>query len=521
MAAPGQPGQPGQPGDQKPEYQHFIPQFILKNFAHKYTGSKGSKGGKKNNKNKKKKAKDQDTLHFGEPVVNNVDLRAVPFVIEEAKVKRVLGRYDMYQDKAQQGPHQREIESLLGKLESQVGIIFRKIIKAFEDKKPDLWLDRVEMNTVRKFIFIQKYRNTTFYRRFNHDSPDEYVANDAEPLRAYMDSTNTKRPIDVWFQGLKAIIELDLTKEGWQEELHNRMFHYDARWFIANFQFMYMAICTPSNQDAEFILTDNSHSIFEGPNFFVEDPFTGETHEDAWTNFHEFCPVSPKLMIVLRSFLLPVPEEDEDPEIASFREELRKSCVDDAYGAPKPSLLADLPITKARNNYSEIVNGRVQLLPGEFGDGSLHHKFCLRFFPIEMEHVNMINHFMFDNAYLDSSIVFGTYEAFFRTLEWYMTVPCKYGKVITGDSLEERRRLMVNLAALAKSLGSDKEPVWRDVEGSPLTQSQKMFLLALLSTPDTRDKTNPIPQVSELSELCSCDGKIIRDVAYRPEVLHL
>lgn len=95
----------------KPEYQHFVPQFILRNFAHKYTGPQRSKKGKKNK---------GDNLFRGELVVNNVNLRTDPFVIEETKVKRILGQYDMYQDTALPEAQRRQIETMLGKLEAHV-----------------------------------------------------------------------------------------------------------------------------------------------------------------------------------------------------------------------------------------------------------------------------------------------------------------------------------------------------------------------------------------------------------------
>lgn len=441
---------------------------MLRNFAHKYTGAQRSRKGKKNK---------QSNLFRGELVVNNVNLQADPVVIEETKVSRILGQYDMYQDTALPASEQRQIETMLGKLENHTSTIFRKIVKAFEAGDPNVWLTREERNSIRKFLFILKYRGSTFHQRFYHDSSDGYVSNDKSRLQIYMEEHNLKRPVDVWFHGLKTIMNLKMDKEDWKEELADNMYRDDAMWFLMHSEMMYMAICTPSEPGAEFILTGNNYNVFEGPNTFSPNPVTGKSDDAGWTSFHEFAPLSPKLMIVLRSNLLPVPEEDSDPEIRAWREELRKKAVDDWYGASPQSILADLPIRKARNNYSQVINGRVRNLPGEDGIPLKTHKFCFSFFPIGTEHVNQINHIFFDNAHGCANIIFGSQESFLRTLEWYMTDPSKVGKAIAADSGEETRKFLLNLAALMKSLGSTKEPAVTETVAHTMSEYDKMKAL--------------------------------------------
>ncbi|KAJ8127860.1 hypothetical protein O1611_g5776 [Lasiodiplodia mahajangana] len=466
---------------------------MLRNFAHKYVGPQRTKKGKKNKK---------DTLFRGELVVNNVNLRASPIAVEETKVSRILGQYDMYQDTAQPTAQQREIEAMLGKLENHVSTIFRKIIKAFEAGDPSVWVTREERNSIRKFLFILKYRGSTFHQRFHHTGSDEYNFNDKSRLKEYMEKNNFKRPVDVWFHGLKTIINLKMDTENWRVELPEKMYQDDAMWFLMHSEMMYLAICTPSDPETEFILTDNSYNVFEGPNTFTKNPVTGKSSEAGWTSFHEFAPLSPKLMIVLRSNMLPVPEEDSSPNIKAWRDAHRKEVVDDYYGQSMQSSLADLPISKARNSYSQVVNGRVQYLPGEDGTPLKSHKFCFSFFPVGIEHVNKINHILFDNAHRCTSIVFGSKDIFFKTLEWYMTCPPTLGKVLVGDSTEARRKLLTNLAALMKSLGSTKEPVWTDEGTLPnfneirdLEQSLAKGMAEWMLTAKTELKESPEPPI--------------------------
>jgi hypothetical protein len=167
---------------------------------------------------------------------------------------------------------------------------------------------------------------------------------------------------------LKTIMELRMDPEGnWMQDLPKRMFRNDAIWFISHAQSMYMAVCTPSDPNDKFILTDDSYNVFEGPNYFAADEGTGKIQGTAYATLHEFAPISPKLMIVLRSFVIQVAEENSNADVQLERELCRSLTLDMVYEREVKSLLEDLPIKKASKNHSETVNGRVQLFNGEEG----------------------------------------------------------------------------------------------------------------------------------------------------------
>lgn len=448
------------------EYQHFVPQFLLRNFAHPYKpfndGPRRRRGPKKNGAR----------MYTGDLVVNHVNLLAEPFSIEETLVKRILGINDMYQDSSQPtAKQQRHIESLFGKLESEASSIFRRIVKSFEKGEPGLWITREERNRIRKFLFLLKYRGSTFHRRFYHVNASDYSCDDQEVLRDYMREKGFERPVDVWFNNIKVIAELnmDVEKKEWMVYLLDHIYPADARWFMSHVEMMYMAICSPSNPSEEFLLTDTSYSIFEGVNTFITNPKTAKSKSSTWINFHEFAPISPKLMIVLRSFIMPVPEEDGDESVREERDFWRRNAVDCCFGHGKKSDLEDLPIRKARNNYTEIINGQVRLINKDWRK-SKGDKFCFSFFRIGTEHVNKINSYMLENAHACTSIIFGSRDSFARTLEWYMTAPCHDKKKVVGENADKRLRLLKNLAGLMKSLGSSADPVWDE---SP--KSQPLF----------------------------------------------
>jgi hypothetical protein len=148
-------------------------------------------------------------------------------------VNRILSQMNMYRDTSKPSPEQQNIEGMFSRLEGQVSIIFCKITKAFVQKEKGLWLTREERGLVRKFLFLLKYRGSTFHRRFYYDNTECYEANDRELLWEYMAEKGFKWPIDVWFDNLRTIMELHMGPEGeWIKDLPKRIFFDDAMWFI-------------------------------------------------------------------------------------------------------------------------------------------------------------------------------------------------------------------------------------------------------------------------------------------------
>ncbi|KAH7162260.1 hypothetical protein B0J13DRAFT_517531 [Dactylonectria estremocensis] len=440
-----------------PQYHHFIPQFLLRNFSHPYRPPK-----KSGQKSKQSKKKFEHGLHRGDLVIRNADLSADPAIICEKPVKRILGNTDMYRDTSRPTAEQHHVEQMLSKLESSASIIVRKITKAFEQKEGGLWLTRTERNAIRKFFFILKYRGSTFHQRFYHERQETYLANDRELLYEYMQDKGYTRPIDVWFHNLKTIMELEMDPEKqWIHELPKKMFPDDAQWFMCHVEMSYMAICTPAEATDEFILTDNCFNVFEGPNCYATDEVTGKVEGVSYAPLHDFAPISPKLMIVFRNFIMPVPEEDANPAMKECRDKFRFLTLGKDFAGPVKSLLEDLPISKARNNYSQVMNGRTQLLDGEDGRHRKDDKFCFKFFPIETGDVLLINSIFLDNAQSCTSLVFESRAAFIRTLEGFLTDDCSYQKFVPPGDDDPRLLLFRKLAALLKDLGSEREPVWK------------------------------------------------------------
>ena len=172
----------------KSQYHHYIPRFTLRNFAHPFQPQNVSGRHRQRNKHKRQKG------HYsGEEMIYAIHLAGIEPQITETPVASTFGQMDMYRDFAN-APNQHEVEQKLSRLESNAARIIHKIRKEYEAQKKEIWIPRSERDTLRKFLFIMKYRGPRFRRRFGHQLPDEYSEDDAERLRASMREKGYKRP---------------------------------------------------------------------------------------------------------------------------------------------------------------------------------------------------------------------------------------------------------------------------------------------------------------------------------------
>ncbi|EFX04376.1 hypothetical protein CMQ_1304 [Grosmannia clavigera kw1407] len=437
------------------QYQHFVPQFfLLRNFAHNFEPpvdpgtDVGDGKGKRKKKSKKHVAScDKGNLkrYPGDKVVNNVNMQLTPYAIDESPVNRILGLPDMYRDNLKTiKAEQNEVEKKFAHIEGEAQRVFRRITKAYDDGAKVVSLMRPERDLLRKFLFLLKFRGPTFYTRFSHEDIESYCADDKEEFQKYMRKNNFTRPFEIWLRSLKLIMELDMDPErDWKAELMQKMYRLDAVWFIMHVDGMYI------------------YNIFEGPNSFAQDIHTKEITPTAYVNLHEFGPISSKLILVLRSSLLPVPEEDSDPVLRRQRERNHYAAVEDVFGEGTKSVLEDLPIAKPQNSYSELIGGRFIFNSDFTGKLSKKDKFYFRIFSLGTDHVNKINKVLLENTYTCSRIVFGTEKAFLCTLEWYLTQP-KYvmGTAALGQHLQRLEELM-------KTMGCTKKAAWTPIQPTP------------------------------------------------------
>jgi len=329
------------------QYQHYIPQFLLRNFAHPYRPQK-NKGTKTRRFEKHK--------HKNDKVLNVVDQASDEPQLLELPVSRSFAQDDMYKDFADTIRGKKDVEQEPSRLESWTTEILHKVKKAYENNEVSIWLTRVERNRLRKFLFITKYRGPRFYEKYFFGDPQDYKSEDMHLLMDYMAKNRITRPRHLWLQNLRAIMALDMDNgRGWATKTSESIFPAVAAMFIFHVQHSYMAFCTPSNQREEFILTGQCYSVFEGPTSEIYCTEAGEYHGNMRLCYHEFGPISPRLMIIHRSRTLPEPLEDMKLELKQSRHRMLEPSV---AHFPRPedagSILADLSVAKATNSYTRI-----------------------------------------------------------------------------------------------------------------------------------------------------------------------
>lgn len=237
-------------------------------------------------------------------------------------------------------------------------------------------------------------------------------------------------------------------------------------WFFSHMQMYYTTICTPLDPNEEFLLTDSSYNVFEGPNCYGWDPQSKEVQETSNLHLHYFAPISPKLMIVLRSHVFPDPLEDANENVREDRARFRKEVFDKCYGtAPggKMGSLHDLPVRKALNSYTSITtDGHIVCDRLSKAD-----KFFFPFFSIGTNHVNTINACFLDNCSICTSIVFNSRPNFERTIEWFLSTP-GVGNIFLMDPKDGREESIRKIEQVSRSWGSTKPMVRKTVVPPPI-----------------------------------------------------
>ncbi len=432
------------PSPTESRYHHFIPQFILRNFAHPYYNGKASR----------KKRRPNNGIYLGDKVVNAIDLSKPVIELVEMKVARTFGVSNLYVD-VEHPENEQHIEEMFSKLENSAAQVISKIRIKFESGAAEVALKRSERDTIRKFLYLMEYRKPAAREWFSGESADAYKGADKEEFIEYMRKRGFRKPIEVWLDNIKAILEVRMSIDTqWEEELNERLYKRHAFDFITHTKAFYLSFCTPSNAEDEFVMTENGYGIHEGPVNIFTNPTTGDAR-GVFTQFHLFAHISPRLTIVLRSFMLPLPEEDVNLKIKAERAFSLMLC-EMQHQSNLVSFLADLPLAKPRNSYTSVINGRLVSLAA---DGipvlSQSDVFYFRFFRLSVVHVSKINIVLLEEAYPTSFIVFNNKLAVRRAIEQYLCFEDKdFGfKSMTKTQDDPRLVYLQKLVGAVEKLG--------------------------------------------------------------------
>ena len=343
-----------------------------------------------------------------DPYIKFYDLESG--VLDFAKVGRSYGIPDMYKDV----DHERvyHVEELLSKLESSAAIIYHKIKNVHESGKHNFSITRKERNILRKFLFVMRYRSHKFWSKYT-GTIDTYKHSDRSRLIEFLKERSISDLRQVWLINLEVIIrtEIDPDRE-WLQTIGREMFGDDAGMYVLHMSESYMAFCEPQSSEDEFILTDNGFGIFEGPVAYdtVNLKNTGadgsppQSGEPRYTEFHKLAPLSPRLILVLRSNFL------HDEPIWKRRKKIFGQ-FDAQPGAV--SLLQDLPIRPPKIHY---------WLPGKSKPvHTLEDKFFFEIYKVKTEQIHVINGLMLQESV--RSITWVSDESLVRSFHAFLGNP--------------------------------------------------------------------------------------------------
>ncbi|RPA93763.1 hypothetical protein L873DRAFT_1511473 [Choiromyces venosus 120613-1] len=340
-----------------------------------------------------------------DPYIKFYDLESG--VLDFRKVGRVYGIPDMYKDADNERVN--HVEQSLSKLESDVARIYQKIRKDHESGSRKFLISRDDLNLLRKFLFVMRYRGHRFWSKYT-GTIDTYKHLDREMLIQFLKEKAITDLRQVWLLGLEVIMKTPIDADGdWLEIITREMFAGDANMYVFHIRESYMALLEPDSPEDEFILTDNGYGIFEGPvEFDIENLESTGTNgsrprlkDRSYTEYHKLAPLSPRLMLVLRSNFLrdgPIWEK----RLKFFRELAAWPKAD--------SLLQDLPIKPPQVRYK--LSAKVKTLEDEFS---------FELFRAKTEQIRLINTVMLQEA--KGAITWVSDESLVKSLHAYLGNP--------------------------------------------------------------------------------------------------
>lgn len=404
---------------QKLQYQHYVPQFVLRKFSTYVEPNRATFTDNKTYTKAQKRAKEKakvKAIEFSGGYANGM--------LDDRLCHKVFGMHEMYD---------AEIEKALSCLEQEASKIIKSIETDFKAGTESTCLKRADKDVLRKFIFIMGYRGRGFHRRFPTDEND-YTTIDRPALLDYMHRNGFKTPKDVWLSNINAFIKVDMSKghKSWATWLQQNAFPADALWFEKNMTTSYLCFCTPAESREEFILTQNAYGIYEGPN-----------STSAWMDWHTFTPINDKLLIVHRNMWLDDADSLASQMSIEYAHQIGQSFArgrdmiishyKDSNQAQ--SWLKDMPVKRPSTRYS-CFQFAAEYHPRK-AIFNQDDNFTFNFFKLPSTYVQRINAIFLEQAVLTDSIVYRSEEALRNALEFYLDIEKPGFKAVIDREFEE------------------------------------------------------------------------------------
>lgn len=242
----------------KQQYHHYIPQFILKNFAVDDYHKKSSQ----------------------RSIIKQYDLKL--HQTTEVLIKRAYGCFNMYKD-VNNTVDLMFVERKLADLESKASLVINKIKRT--NPNEEFSILRSELYIIKKFLFIMCYRKPYRRNQYLNENFDKLTIDD---ITKYKNMKGFNNYSDIWLDNIKQILTLP------KEEIlkfnngipktrsDDKLYHVVHSDYVANI--MYFMCVWYAEEGTEFILTDSNFGLYEGYYPFVI--------------YHTFYVITPKIAIV-------------------------------------------------------------------------------------------------------------------------------------------------------------------------------------------------------------------------------
>lgn len=359
----------------------------------------------------------------------------------------------MCQDVA--APSLTKLQRELCHFEDLLDDIFRLIHWTFRQHRPGLMLDHMQRDTLMKFIFFVRYRNSFWFARLDFDSIGEYKGNDKKALRRYMQKRGLRSPRDVWLSNVSEFLDVESNEDSeWPRSILQKVYLDDGHFFLGFMSHMEFFFCKPSSGSDEFILPDNVCSVLEGYEALPRQPALEVINKESFSEWHYFLPILPKLLIIVRNIRLPWSPYDmtSSQDVASEQTFEKLNDLFPTSSQHETSAFRDLPIQRLSHYHLDRPTPLVQGKAVRSGEKSRHHYHFDRI-DLDTSQINRINAFLLGKAVSAGIVIFKSDLAMSGAIKSYLESH-SFGPKVTADSVSAVSRFNDALQSALQAFGS-------------------------------------------------------------------
>ncbi|CAG8434266.1 11188_t:CDS:1 [Scutellospora calospora] len=376
------------------QYHHYIPRFILRNFANDKYERIFVSDKKLFNKKRKKILLSKKKSERLQTYDRSNDQLGISLIA------KTYGFKNLYKDLNHDDT--MRVENKLSKLENEASNVVRDIITASQQDKSHIVLLRKNLANLRKFLFIMNYRKTSRKDQF---LKEEFDIPTLLELKNFMKQNNIQNSQEVWLQNIDEILDTPH-----QDVKNNEQIFSADRMDYKRYANDYFLAIWQAGENDEFIITSNTFGLFEG--VIVDKIFLDGRFQKVSKAFHYFYVISPKLVLVLCDW--------------GFRDGIGFEYLDNLFGFKHRSFFENVSHPKPIPDYvNKMDPSQLNIrLDSKFNrlPNIVRHdddKFTFQFGKINSATVNLVNYIILNEAESDINVSFCSLLYLYKTIIKY------------------------------------------------------------------------------------------------------